>query len=498
MADNTTLNAGSGGDVIASDDIAGVKHQQVKVEFGADGTATPVSTTNPLPVNNAQLSGTTIVAASAGVQKVGISDSLGQSMNSAATGFLKVSDEPRQLFYDSFDAALDTTNMWTSTQGSSGVAAAVALGVLSMGTGTVASGYSKLTSIPTFKPTIPGWVVYSDAIQIPDAAAPTANALRLWGVGTTPATPTAAAPITDGYFFELSTAGVLSAVVYAGGTRTVIATGLTLATTYQRYIIQVRTDRTFFFIGTIDSAGLVATTNFQSPQSQILPKLYLAVGGTTPPASNSQILSTGAVVSDTGKNTTQISDGTYPWRRAQVNSLGAVSVAPLQKATYRASTTAVLVAAVTSPNPFFTIYGSATKTIRIQSIVISGLTLTAVAYLNIGLKKYSTAVTGGTSTALTQVPVDANNAAGSATNVNAYTAIPTAGTAIGDLTSRRVLGQATTAAAAGIPQVIDFDFTTGDGQPVTLRGTAQGIGLYWITAPASTVSMLIRVEYTED
>lgn len=50
MADNTTLNAGTGGDVIASDDIGGVKHQQVKVEWGVDGTATPVSAANPMPV----------------------------------------------------------------------------------------------------------------------------------------------------------------------------------------------------------------------------------------------------------------------------------------------------------------------------------------------------------------------------------------------------------------------------------------------------------------
>lgn len=50
MADNTTLNTGTGGDVIASDDIAGVKHQQVKVEWGVDGTATPVSAANPMPV----------------------------------------------------------------------------------------------------------------------------------------------------------------------------------------------------------------------------------------------------------------------------------------------------------------------------------------------------------------------------------------------------------------------------------------------------------------
>jgi hypothetical protein len=50
MSDNTTLNAMTGGDTIAADDIAGVKHQRVKVEFGADGAASDVETGNPLPV----------------------------------------------------------------------------------------------------------------------------------------------------------------------------------------------------------------------------------------------------------------------------------------------------------------------------------------------------------------------------------------------------------------------------------------------------------------
>ena len=49
MADNTTLNTGTGGDVIASDDISGVKHQRVKIQHGGDGAATDVSTASPLP-----------------------------------------------------------------------------------------------------------------------------------------------------------------------------------------------------------------------------------------------------------------------------------------------------------------------------------------------------------------------------------------------------------------------------------------------------------------
>jgi hypothetical protein len=50
MADNTTLNVGSGGDVIATDDIGGVKYQIVKNAFGADNSVTQVSALAPFPV----------------------------------------------------------------------------------------------------------------------------------------------------------------------------------------------------------------------------------------------------------------------------------------------------------------------------------------------------------------------------------------------------------------------------------------------------------------
>lgn len=265
--------------------------------------------------------------------KVAISDALGNATNSAGSGFLKTTDEPKQIFYDPFDAAPDTTNVWTLTSGNSGVIASVTTGVLSMGTGTVANGWSKAISIPTFKPVIPGWLVFSDAIALPDGAAPIANSYRFFGSGTTPATPSTATPVTDGYGFELNTDGKMRAVVYAGGTRTIIQDLSTSGNSKQpldannhRYIIQVRTDKTFFYIDTYDSAGLVATTSFQSPQIQTLPKLYLAIGAATPPVSNTQIQSTGAVVSDTGKNATQLADATYPWRKAAISAAGALSV----------------------------------------------------------------------------------------------------------------------------------------------------------------------------
>jgi len=50
MADNTTLNPGTGGDNIASDDIGGIKFQRVKPAWGVDGSAVDTSETSPLPV----------------------------------------------------------------------------------------------------------------------------------------------------------------------------------------------------------------------------------------------------------------------------------------------------------------------------------------------------------------------------------------------------------------------------------------------------------------
>src|SRR4051812_37049676 len=51
MADNIPLSLGTGdGAVLASDDVAGVQFQRIKVTWGVDGTCTDTSAANPLPV----------------------------------------------------------------------------------------------------------------------------------------------------------------------------------------------------------------------------------------------------------------------------------------------------------------------------------------------------------------------------------------------------------------------------------------------------------------
>ena len=55
MSDNTTLPGT--GDVIASDDIGGVKYQRVKLTHGEDGEALDASNVNPVPVQDSDGNG---------------------------------------------------------------------------------------------------------------------------------------------------------------------------------------------------------------------------------------------------------------------------------------------------------------------------------------------------------------------------------------------------------------------------------------------------------
>lgn len=55
MTDNVVLNAGSGGDTLAADDVSGVKYQIVKIDVGADGASALLGSSNPIPVSLASV-----------------------------------------------------------------------------------------------------------------------------------------------------------------------------------------------------------------------------------------------------------------------------------------------------------------------------------------------------------------------------------------------------------------------------------------------------------
>lgn len=169
-----------------------------------------------------------------------------------------------------------------------------------------------------------------------------------------------------------------------------------------------------------------------------------------------------------------------------------------KKSTYRASTIVPLVAAVTANTPFFLIEGSGTKTVVIRRIRVSGLSLTAVAYLAVNVAKFSTAASGGTSTAPVAVSTDSAFAAATAT-VKAYTVAPTAGTLVGTVASARLFGQATVAVGTSLLDQHLFTFgDTPETKGLTLRGTTQGLGLVWPAAPATAVTVAVDIEWFEE
>ncbi len=331
MADNVAVTAGSG-TTIATDDVSGVHYQRVKLVDGTldSTTAIPGDATNGLDVDVTRVSGNvTVVQATATNLKTANNDSLGQVQYNFPAGFIRTTDEPHQLFYDPFDSSLDTTNRWNAaTASGGGVAASVSAGQMTLGSGTTANGYSYITSQATFTPTVPAWLGNSWAISIEFAVGN--NAVRFWGHGSVGGTPSSTNPLGttgNGYGFELNTSGVLKAVVYSNGTRTEVAdlsASQPADSNLHRYICYYRTDRIFWYIDSL--ATPVATSNFNSPQVQALPLLALTVAHSSAPAASRVITCAGLAVWDTGKNNTTISDGTFGWRKATVNSSGALSV----------------------------------------------------------------------------------------------------------------------------------------------------------------------------
>ena len=75
MADDVTLNSMTGGDVIAADEISGVKYQRVKIVEGDNGTNDgDISATNPLPVTAVLTTGSAAIGKLAANSAVDIGD----------------------------------------------------------------------------------------------------------------------------------------------------------------------------------------------------------------------------------------------------------------------------------------------------------------------------------------------------------------------------------------------------------------------------------------
>lgn len=173
---------------------------------------------------------------------------------------------------------------------------------------------------------------------------------------------------------------------------------------------------------------------------------------------------------------------------------GAVTAAAGEgtKTTYSSAIITLNLAALATD--FFTITGSATKTVRVTEIFVvftgGGVIITAQ------LLKRSTANTGGTSSSPSMVPHDSNSGAATAA-IRAYTVNPTVlGTLVGLMRAERTNSPLLTSTTN--PEDISYSFGTRPSQTVVLRGTGEvlAFNLNGVTLSSGTATAFI--EWTEE
>jgi hypothetical protein len=229
-----------------------------------------VSSTNPLPNS---VTGPTGIAAQVNLD-----------------GMLSVAPVPYPQFTDTFSAAaLDITNNWT-TNNSSGTTT-VSGSVLTIAGTTTASQYAGLSTKQSWIANGTGYQVFGASVAFNTLVV--TNSVRIFGSYTSPATPTLAAPITNGYVFRFDATGALFAEIWAAGSAvsstniTAVAGCAPVANTYNTYYIQYRTNVVAFGCGSNSQAAVIQWIN---PGSNLLPISAYSIAGLSNPGSAAQIL----------------------------------------------------------------------------------------------------------------------------------------------------------------------------------------------------------------
>jgi hypothetical protein len=319
-----------------------------------------------------------------------------------AAGEARVALEPSQLFQDGFDTnTLDITNRWkTPTAAGGGVAATNALTNTQLGTGTTANGYSYLESQVTFPPSNPSWLLFYTGVNLPFPIL--INQYFFWGLGTSPATPTAAAPLTNACGFEVDPTGKMSCVTYQSGTRVLIqdlsaATGngkQPLDANVHKYFIYYKGDNIFFCIDGIDSVVAFTSTGAPGPDVNILPIKFTAIAGSVAPVSSGVLTVNTVNLADTGGNNIQVSDGTFPWRQMVVDALGNAQVKPT---TSGLDTTLIASAAFTTTQTTadqINLYGTGVRVVLDVTVAGTGSITLEIDAKDVASGKYVAQLTG--------------------------------------------------------------------------------------------------------
>jgi hypothetical protein len=240
---------------------------------------------------------------------------------------LRVTQEATQLFYDTFDTTLDTTDRWNATSGGGGSSPSTGgldAGAVTFVCGATVNGYSLLQSQPPFPLTVPGYLksLWSISLDFPV----TTNDYRFWGLANTLATPNLTTPVVDAVGFEIGIDGKLYTVCYAGTagtstTRNLIADLSSSGSNKQPtdtaahlYYTWFRGNAAFWAIDTEENIVASIATGALGPNNNTMHLTAISISNGTSGALTVNSVSLG----DTGHNAMQINDGQWPWRKVTI------------------------------------------------------------------------------------------------------------------------------------------------------------------------------------
>jgi hypothetical protein len=145
--------------------------------------------------------------------------------------------------------------------------------------------------------------------------------------------------------------------------------------------------------------------------------------------------------------------------------------------------------------PFFSLQGSATKTIRIVRILFSiGYTTGLIGGTLLLLQRFSV-LSGGTPAIMTAGTNDTSNPAATAV-ASTWSPLPTTATEVGGALSIMKYNLPTETAAINAALPYEWTFGQPNEQNITLRGTSDYLGLMMLNVPTAPL-VTLTVEWTE-
>lgn len=182
---------------------------------------------------------------------------------------------------------------------------------------------------------------------------------------------------------------------------------------------------------------------------------------------------------------------------AHASAIGEIEQRFSTRTTY--SCTTDLFTPLASATDMAQLFGSGTKTVKLLRIYISYTTASAANQCNtFYVIKRSTANSSGTPTTPTVIPVDSNNAAGTAVvKYYASGSNPTTGTTVGTLVVAPLVAATSATSTSQPPQSGMFLVYDADqcGQTVVLRGTGEGVVINNNGATLTGTSAKVSVTY---